>query len=71
MQPKHEVRLGLQLGALDLAICAEDMNVPAWQWHALKGDMKGHFAISVNGNWRLTFFMDGPDAVLVDYRDYH
>ena len=33
--------------------------------------MEAHWAISVNGNWRLTFTFDGQDAVLVDYMDYH
>jgi plasmid maintenance system killer protein len=33
--------------------------------------LKGHWAVSVNGNWRMTFTFDGTDAVLVDYLDYH
>ncbi len=36
-----------------------------------KGDLKGHWAITVNGNWRMVFMFDGTDAVLVDYLDYH
>jgi len=39
--------------------------------HALQGDMKMHFALVVNANWRLTFqFVDG-DVELLDYVDYH
>ena len=48
-----------------------DMNVPGWSFHSLKGDLKGHYAVSVSGNWRMTFTFDGDHAVLVDYRDYH
>lgn len=40
-------------------------------WHPLKGDLKGHWAVTVNKNWRLIFSFEGEDAILVDYRDYH
>jgi len=47
------------------------MNLPGWKWHLLKGELAGHWAVSVSGNWRMTFTFEGEDAVLVDYRDYH
>jgi proteic killer suppression protein len=47
------------------------MDAPGWGLHSLKGDLAGHWTISVNGNWRMTFAFDGTDAVLVDYQDYH
>jgi len=47
------------------------MNVPGWGLHPLTEDLKGHWAVSVNGNWRMTFIFEGTDAVLVDYMDYH
>jgi len=52
------------------------MNRDGWDWHPLKGDLKGHWSVSVSGNWRLTFSFEGhagsaQDAVLVDYQDYH
>ena len=71
IQPKHAKRLNVQLTVLDLAQDANEMNVAGWDWHALKGDMEGLWAVSVNGNWRLTFGFEGEDAVLVDYQDYH
>jgi len=37
----------------------------------LAGELENHWAISVSGNWRLTFKFEGEDAVLVDYQDYH
>jgi len=37
----------------------------------LKGDLKKHWAVTVNGNWRMVFTFEGTDAVLVDYMDYH
>lgn len=71
IQPAHARKLRLQLAALDSAQSLEDMDIPGYALHALKGELKGRWAISVNGNWRLTFeFRDGNVYVL-DYEDYH
>lgn len=71
IQPHHAARLGRQLARLDLAKSAADMNVPGWGLHALAGPLTGRYAVSVSGNWRLTFGFDGEDAVRIDYVDYH
>ena len=71
IQPKHAERLRRQLFALDNASRAEDMSAPGWRLHQLKGELEGHWAVDVSGNWRLTFVFEGEDAVLVDYQDYH
>lgn len=71
IQAKHAAKLRLQLFALDNARQPSDMNAPGWKLHSLAEDLKGHWAVSVSGNWRLTFRFDGEDAVLVDHRDYH
>jgi proteic killer suppression protein len=67
----HERRLRLMLSRLDDASSPKDMDAPGWKLHALKGELKGHWAVWVDGNWRLTFAFEGPNAILVDYRDYH
>jgi len=71
IQPKHAARLALQLGVLNVAEKPSDMNAPGWKLHSLKGKFEGQWAVTVNGNWRLTFAFDGTDAILVDYQDYH
>ncbi len=71
IQPAHANRLKLQLSALNVASRPEDMKAPGWGWHPLKADLAGHWSVTVNGNWRLTFTFDGTDAILVDYQDYH
>lgn len=71
IQPKHEKRLRLQLGRLDAAKSAADMNLPGWRWHPLSGGLKGHWSVWVDENCRLTFTFEGSDVVLVDYQDYH
>lgn len=71
IQAAHAPRLRLQLAALNRAKKPDDMAVPGWRLHALKGNLAGHWAITVNGNWRLTFRFENGDALLVDYQDYH
>ena len=71
IQPAHANKLRLQLFALDNARHAGDMGAPGWKLHPLVGELKGHWAVSVSGNWRLTFKFEAEDAILVDYQDYH
>ena len=71
IQPSHAAKLNEQLTVLSVAVKPGQMNIPGWQYHALSADLLGHWAVSVNGNWRLTFTFEGKDAVLVDYQDYH
>ena len=71
IQAAHENRLRAQLAKLESAKSPQDMSLPAWQLHPLKGTLKGYWAVSVSGNWRLTFRFVGQDAEVVDYQDYH
>ncbi len=71
IQARHEQKLRLQLVSIDNAKSKNDINVPALKLHELKGDLRGHYLISVNGNWRLTFRFEGEDVILLDYQDYH
>lgn len=71
IQPNHAGKLRILLTALDNAKHINDMNAPGWKLHALTGGLAGHYAVTVNGNWRLTFAFDGKEAELVDYLDYH
>lgn len=71
IQPSHANKLRLQLASLDSATGPQDMNVSGWRLHALTGDLAGHWSVTVNGNWRMTFRFEGQDAELVDYQDYH
>ena len=47
------------------------MNRPGWDWHPLKVGLFGHWSVSVNGNWRLTFAFEYGDSILVDYQNCH
>lgn len=56
---------------LDAAQIAEDMNYPGSKFHGLRGDLAGHYSVTVTGNYRITFRFEDGDAELVDYQDYH
>jgi proteic killer suppression protein len=71
IRPDHAPKLARLLARLDVAASGQDMNLPGWGLHALRGELQNHWAVSVNGNWRMTFTFDGTDAILVDYMDYH
>jgi proteic killer suppression protein len=57
--------------ALNAATTPDAMDIPGLQFHGLKGDRKGRYAVSASGNYRVTFGFDGNDAVNVDLEDYH
>ncbi|WP_163558216.1 type II toxin-antitoxin system RelE/ParE family toxin [Halomonas sp. NO4] len=70
-QSSHAKRLRMQLAALHTAASVDDMDIPGFRLHRLKGRDKARWSIWVNGNWRLTFeFRDG-NAYVLDYEDYH
>jgi proteic killer suppression protein len=71
IQAKHAHRLRLVLGRLNVVREPRDMDLPGLDLHLLKGERKGTWAVSVSGNWRITFAFSGPDVVNVDYEDYH
>jgi len=55
---------------LEVASMPQDMDALGNKLHALQGDLAHHWAVSVSGNWRLTFSFEGEDAILVDYQDH-
>jgi proteic killer suppression protein len=71
VQPDHAVKLIDQLTALHTAMSLDDMDLPGWRLHELKGKLKGHWAITVNKNWRVVFRFENGDAYVVNYEDYH
>lgn len=69
--PEHLEKLRDILTALDLSRTSQDMDLPGFRLHALKGVLKGFYAVSVSGNWRVTFRFEDGDAADVNYADYH
>jgi proteic killer suppression protein len=71
IQAAHAAKLARILAALDAASTPDELNLPTFKLHPLKGKLKGYWSIWVNGNWRVTFRFAGPHIEMVDYLDYH
>ena len=71
IQPSHRKKLRLQFAALDTAQVIDDMNIPGFRLHQLRGKKKGVWAIDVSGNWRVTFRFEDGNTYDIDYEDYH
>jgi toxin HigB-1 len=60
---------------LAMLIAAENMEgvtgPPGWRIHQLSGDRRGTWSISVSGNWRMTFTVEGNEIANLDLEDYH
>ena len=71
VQTAHGNRVRMLLVALDTAQEIVDMDIPGFKLHSLKGKLKGRWAVSVTGNWRVTFEFREGHAYILDYEDYH
>jgi len=60
VNPEHVDKLRNILARLSAARIVADMDLPGFRLHALKGEMKGFWAVTVRANWRVVFrFEDG------------
>jgi toxin HigB-1 len=59
------------LAVLDTAASPDEVNLPGFRLHELKGEQKGIWSVLVNKNWRITFRFEDGDAYDVDLQDYH
>ena len=67
----HVNKLRNILARLDVAIQPEDLTIPGFRLHRLKGKRKETWSIKVSANWRVTFRFLGDNVADVDYEDYH
>lgn len=59
------------LGLLDVAVRPDDVDLPGYNLHPLKGKLRGYWSVKVSGNWRIVFRFDDGDVSDVDLLDYH
>lgn len=71
--PAHSVRkIKAILAALEFADdLSQVATIPGWKLHPLRGDRKGEYSITVTGNWRITFRLQGHAVTDVHFEDYH
>jgi proteic killer suppression protein len=67
----HAKKIKIILQLLNAANAPERLNLPGMNFHKLKADLTGYFAVTVRANWRIIYKFEGEDAILVDYLDYH
>ena len=68
---QHKAKLRQQLAIIDSAFMIDDIDLPGYRLHKLKGQRKDIWSITVNGNWRITFQFQDGDAYILNYEDYH
>lgn len=68
---EHVDKLRDILARLDASSAPSDMDLPGFRLHALKGKLRGFWAVTVRANWRVIFCFVGNDALDIDYVDYH
>ena len=71
VNPQHAERLRKILALLETSETIDDMDLPGLNFHKLKGKRKNTLAVTVSGNWRLTFKLKDGDVLEVNYEDYH
>lgn len=60
-----------RLDRLDAATTPEDMNLPGFDFHSLRGFTPTRYTVHVNGPWCITFEFENGDAYVVDFEQYH
>jgi proteic killer suppression protein len=71
IRPDMLMKIENILAVLNRARGPEDMNLPGFRLHQLKGDLRGYWAVTARANWRIIWRFDGSVAVDVDLIDYH
>jgi proteic killer suppression protein len=64
-------RILVRLDRLEVSEWPEDMDLPGFDFHPLKGFNPTRYTVHVNGPWCITFEFDGNDAARVDFEQYH
>jgi proteic killer suppression protein len=67
----HSDKISRILARLNEALKVQDMGLPGYRLHPLKGELTGFWSVSVSGNWRVIFRFEGGTAYDVDLIDYH
>ena len=71
INPQHAERLRKILALLETSENIDDMDLPGLNLHKLKGKRKNTLAVTVSGNWRVTFKLKNGDVLEINYEDYH
>jgi proteic killer suppression protein len=68
---KMAKRILLRLGRLNVVTAPAQMNLPGFDFHALRGFVPARYSVHINGPWCVTFEFDSGHAFRVDFEQYH
>lgn len=71
VQADYAPRITLILDAIDAAEQVNELDLPGFRLHRLKGDKRNLWSVRVSANWRITFEFENGDAHILDLEDYH
>ena len=71
VNPQHADKIARMLARLDVATRPEQLDLPGFRLHPLKGELAGYWSITVRANWCIIFRFEDGDAAAVDLVDYH
>jgi toxin HigB-1 len=71
LNTEHVDKIARVLAFLNRAARPEDMNLPGFRLHPLKGELAGYWSVTIRANWRITFRFENGDVTDVDLLDYH
>ena len=71
LNPEHVEKIARAPAVLQRASRPEDMDLPGYRLHPLKGELAGFWSVTIRANWRIIFRFQGTDAADVDLIDYH
>lgn len=71
VQADYAPRITLILDAIDAAEQVNELDLPGFRLHRLKGDKRNLWSVRVSANWRITFELENGDAHILDLEDYH
>jgi proteic killer suppression protein len=71
LNPEHVDKSARVLALLNRAARPQDMNLPGFRLHPLKGGLAGFWSVTISANWRIIFRFDDGDVTDVDLIDYH
>ena len=71
IKAEHVEKVRRILAQLKSSLRQEDMDIPGFRLHPLKGDLAGFWSVTVRANWRIIFRFEDGDVTDVDLIDYH
>jgi toxin HigB-1 len=71
VNPQHADKIARVLARLDVVTRLDQLDLPGFRLHPLKGELSGYWSTTIRANWRIIFRFEEGDATDVDLVDYH